>query len=384
MVKNTWCKPVKWLVVFALVVFLIPASSIPAAAGKTKIRFSHIYQLGPASNPHVWIVKFRELCDKHFPGRFEIEEYGVSSLYRVTEVAKAAATGSVEVGYWAPALAKFGLPKKSREAAMTGLVPGFYGTTSPITVNMHYDFWETHGIEISKTHYEPVGAILKGFFCGNEAFETVSMKPITTLEGFKKLKMRAISYWLVDMAKRLGANPITMSTAEVPGALLTGTVDCAMTWSSPMWRNKWYKTAPYMLPVKLLPGQAMGGWWWNLKFWKSLPDAVRKKFDAFVVECNTYVKQKIAFPLAWNQEELFIADGAKIPEWSPEEIAKVRQKVVEPIKREWGASAGKDGKKMLKWAEEIGKKYTPEMIKKFENTYKGKIYPPGWEHMAKK
>ena len=359
-----------------------PAEKPPAEKPKPPevkpitIRFSHVYSATPDSAPHVWLGKFQELCDKEMPGRIIAEEYPAAQLYKGVPGMKAAAAGAIEAGYWVDAYCGAVLPTEEGKNAFTA-------TAFPIwkCPEHYYEFMVTYLPEMSKKYMEPLGVSATGIWCsyGTNYVSTKPLRKFADLEGVKA-RISPIP-WLIQLIKLLGTVPMAIDVAEVPGALQSGTIDAACSVTSVLLRDKWYSMAPYMTPTGVPGINAMGGWWWNLKFLNGLPDDVRANIEKIIPQVDAYVEDTISLPINHNWIEIFSSDGAKPQEWSPEELAKVQQ-ALQPL---YDTYKDKPGSKWtLEKAAEMGKKYTPEYIEELAKKYRGVKFPPGFEDLAKK
>ena len=98
-------------------------------------------------------------------------------------------------------------------------------------------------------------------------------KPVDGLAGLKGLKVRVLGTTQSDFIKAIGAEPITMSPAEVVTAMQRGVIDCAITGSESGYRAKWPEVATHLYPINL-------GWslWTvvaNEKAWAAMPQESR-------------------------------------------------------------------------------------------------------------
>lgn len=94
---------------------------------------------------------------------------------------------------------------------------------------------------------------------------------VGSLDDLKGLKVRASGRMTAKFLEALGAEGITVSFSEVPGALQKGVVDCAVTGAGSGYSAGWWEVSTHLLPIPL------GGWdpvvtAINLDKWNSLSD----------------------------------------------------------------------------------------------------------------
>lgn len=77
---------------------------------------------------------------------------------------------------------------------------------------------------------------------------------IGSLEDLKGLKIRASGRMTGKLLEALGAEAVSISFGEVPGALQKGVVDCAVTGAGSGYSAGWWEVSTHLMPVPL------GGW----------------------------------------------------------------------------------------------------------------------------
>ncbi|MBT8153420.1 TRAP transporter substrate-binding protein [Epibacterium ulvae] len=77
---------------------------------------------------------------------------------------------------------------------------------------------------------------------------------IAALEDLKGLKIRASGRMTGKLLEALGAEAVSISFGEVPGALQKGVVDCAVTGAGSGYSAGWWEVSTHLMPVPL------GGW----------------------------------------------------------------------------------------------------------------------------
>jgi TRAP-type C4-dicarboxylate transport system substrate-binding protein len=123
----------------------------------------------------------------------------------------------------------------------------------PMVADIYRDRFNSHVLAIAP--YPP-----QVVFCNAE---------ISNLADLKDLKIRASGRMTAKLLEALGAESVSVSFGEVPGALQTGTVDCAVTGAGSGYSAGWWEVSTHLMPIPL------GGWdsvvtAINLDKWKSL------------------------------------------------------------------------------------------------------------------
>jgi TRAP-type C4-dicarboxylate transport system substrate-binding protein len=299
--------------------------SSPALA-QTKIRFSDIGPLDLKTNSYYLMVKIiGEQLEKYFPGKYKIEYYPSAQLYKSIPAHKAVLSGSLEACYSYDALIQTVLGNEVGYPFMCTILPIF---------DDFDQYWKAC-MEVtpllSKEYLEPKGAIIKGKKAGwgGNLFLT---KPAYSLSDLKGRKIRIIPGIVYETcAKFMGLNPVAMDVAEVLAAAKAGTVDGIMsTFGAGGVRLKYYSAAKYVTPCNI-PGTSNSGFWfWNLKFWNSLPREVREKLDNEILpyaEKEAYKADRLIFDTGWD---IMTKDGAVQLKWSDEAIKEYYVKVGYP------------------------------------------------------
>lgn len=338
----------KGLFILAVSVLLV-VSLIASAQAQTKIRFSDNGPMDLKSNSYYLMVTIiGQQLEKYFPGKYKIEYYPSSQLYKSIPAHKAVLSGALEACY----------SYDGEMAAVLGPKAGypFMVTMLPIYDNFESYYKATMEIMplLSKEYLEPRGAILKGIKAGwgGNLFLT---KPTRGMADLKGLKVRVIPMPVTQAtAKCMGMNPVNMDLSEALAALKSGTVDGIMsTFGAGGVRLKFYSAGKYVTPENI-PGISNAAFWfWNLKFWNSLPKEVRDKLDNEILpyaEKEAYKLERQIFDTGWNR---MLADGAVRAQWSDAAIKEFYSKCAAPVTKEMTPLIGE---KWIKIAEKYSSK----------------------------
>jgi TRAP-type transport system periplasmic protein len=254
-------------------------------------------------------AKVKELSQ----GRMEIRVHAASSLYPGPEMLPALLDGRVEIApvlsaYLTDVLLELGvleLPfltqtldehRKAAEALRS------YST----------DMMAKRGLKLLTVHSWPTQQIF-------------SNQPIRTLADWKGKKLRVYGSESADLAKALGAAPVSIPFGEVYTALQRGVVDGAMTSATNAEPMKFFEVSKFMNFWNLSGGSTE----WlatNVKAWNALPkdlqDVVQAALKAVDFENKEWADAKA---LDDRARKRVVELGMTIVDPSPEEIAKARQ-----------------------------------------------------------
>jgi C4-dicarboxylate-binding protein DctP len=186
---------------------------------------------------------FKKLVEERSNGRIKVEHYPAMQLYGDKDLVDVLPRGGVEIasigyGFW------------------TGLVPefGLFDILSVIKDPEHsyrvQDDPEVRAI-LGKTLGEKANSILIGW-TGMEARGPMTIKPVTKLEDWKGMKVRAHSeygsYWFMA----LGASPVVISAGEQYQALQRGTVQGVMSGGTSYIQRKLVEVGKYVIDNQFL------------------------------------------------------------------------------------------------------------------------------------
>lgn len=309
------------------VALLVLVSFITSAQAVTKIRFSDIGPMDLKTNSYyVMVTIIKEQLEKNFPGQFKVEYYPSSQLYKSIPAHKAVLAGSLEACYSYDGLMRNVLGKEAGNPFLCTMLPIFDD----------FDQYYKAVMEVvpllSKEYLEPRGAIAKGIKAGWGGNLFLN-KPSKSLADLKGAKVRVIPGPVTESCARLmGFNPVAMDFAEALAACKSGTVDGMMsTFGAGGVRLKFYSAAKYVTPCNI-PGISNAAFWfWNLKFWNSLPQEVRDKLDNEILpyaQEQAYKADRLIFDTGWD---LMVADGAVKCEWSKEAQKEFYKKCADPV-----------------------------------------------------
>ena len=182
---------------------------------------------------------FAERIDQLSDGRIKVQVFPGGALGNALKVSETVKNGVAELGHtwmgydWGkdPSVVLFG---------------GYAGSFD--SERMLHWLYEAGGAEMQRQYREEVfGVVSLPLFIRTAEVFLHSRKPVRTLEDLKGLKLRTAGAWL-DMAKDLGAAPVTTAGGDVFPMLERGAID-ATEWGT-LWEDispGFHKVAKYLI-----------------------------------------------------------------------------------------------------------------------------------------
>jgi len=183
---------------------------------------------------------------------------------------------------------------------------------------------------------------------------------IGSLEDLKGKKIRASGRMTGKLLEALGAEAVSVSFGEVPGALQKGVVDCAVTGAGSGYSAGWWEVSTHLMPIPL------GGWdpvvtAINLDKWNSLSSEEQALIEASV-------QSDLEAP-AWATAQNALANdvacltgigdcpgdkrGMKLVEVSDADLKTARDILVSVVLPDWAERSGGDWGQ--RWNDTVGK-----------------------------
>jgi len=183
---------------------------------------------------------------------------------------------------------------------------------------------------------------------------------IATLADLKDKKIRASGRMTGKLLEALGAEAVSVSFGEVPGALQKGVVDCAVTGAGSGYSAGWWEVSTHLMPIPL------GGWdpvvtAMNLDKWNTLSPE-----DQSLIE--TQVSENLEDP-AWTTAQSALATdvacltgegdcpGEKrsmtLVAVSDTDVETARDILISKVLPDWAERAGDDWGQ--RWNDSVGK-----------------------------
>jgi C4-dicarboxylate-binding protein DctP len=270
-------------------------------------------------------------------GRFKVEIYNNSQLYKDNEVFPAVQGHQIDMGTvvsaqftaYDPVFAIFDLP-------------GLFKTYDQATTALHGKTGAMLTEHLHKLGVHPLYWPQQGF----SAIAT-SKTPLNSPADFKRLKLRAHSKDLARMFQLLGASPTVIAASEVSTAASRGTIDGFSTSLSSYYARKWFEASPYINTSGFgLIGMVVII---NKDLWDKLPDDVKSAINNASREAEEFSTRSII-----SEEEALLKDLAQKGVHATtfdSQSAKDFAKIIRPMYDEYLASAGSDGKILLESSE---------------------------------
>ncbi|MSQ18441.1 MAG: hypothetical protein EXR39_02495 [Betaproteobacteria bacterium] len=290
------------------------AAAVGLAQAQTKpIVWNLPHVTGPSYFHTVNMTAFGAKVKELSRGRMEIRVHAASSLYPGPEMLPALLDGRVEI---APVLSAY-LTDVLLELGVLEL-PFFTETldehrkAAEALRGYSTDMMAKRGLKLLTVHSWPTQQLFAN-------------QPIRTLADWKGKKFRVYGSESADLAKALGAAPVSIPFGEVYTALQRGVVDGAMTSATNAEPMKFFEVSKFMNFWNLSGGSTE----WlatNMKAWNALPkdlqDVVQASLKAVSFEDKEWADAKALDDRARKRvTEL----GMTIVDPAAEEIAKARQ-----------------------------------------------------------
>lgn len=211
---------------------LSPVAGVAQAASKMKLASATINDV-----QHEWQKEFQKELEARAGDAVAVEIYPASQLGAIPRMSEGVLLGTIEA-FTTPT--SFVTNLDPRFQAFD--VPGLFGSARDVAAVIHdpafRDYLETlfldKGVRI-------IGAIF------NSPTQMLSREPVTTLEGFRGLKVRTFASPLqMEPMKALGATPTPLALSEVTPQLQAGGIDGMLAGMPILSAFKFYDTAKHV------------------------------------------------------------------------------------------------------------------------------------------
>ena len=213
--------------------------TMPAVAADTQHTFK--MTTGWAGGPlmDVGAKAFAERVEQMSDGRIKIQVFPGGALGNALKVSETVKNGVAEMGHtW--------MGYDWGRDTTTVLFGGYAGSFD--SERMLHWMYEAGGADLQRQYRDEVfGVVSIPLFIRTAEVFLHSRKPVRTLEDLKGLKLRTAGSWL-DMAKDLGAAPVTTAGGDVFPMLERGAID-ATEWGT-LWEDispGFHKVAKYLI-----------------------------------------------------------------------------------------------------------------------------------------
>jgi TRAP-type mannitol/chloroaromatic compound transport system substrate-binding protein len=204
-------------------------------------------------------------------GRFKIQVFPGGALGNALKVPETVKNGVAELGHtW--------MGYDWGKDPTTVLFGGYAGSFD--TERMLHWMYEAGGADMARNFREEAEGIVSiPLFIRTAEVFLHSRKPVKTLKDLKGLKIRTAGAWL-EMAKDLGAAPVTTAGGDVYPMLERGAID-ATEWGT-LWENippGFYKVAKYLIYPGVHQPTAPFELCINKEAWAKVPEADKKLIE---------------------------------------------------------------------------------------------------------
>ena len=290
------------------------------------IKFSHV--VAEKTPKGQGALRFKELVEKKFPGRVQVQVFPSSQLFGDAKELEALLLGDVQI--IAPSLSKF--DRYNKKIQLFDL-PFLFDDMDSV------DRFQSSAA--GKSLFD-IGRGFRGLAYWHNGMKQMSSNKdkLTRPEDIKGLKLRIqASDVLEAQFSALGANPQKMAFAEVYQALQTGVVDGQEnTWSN-TYSQKYYE-------VQKTIGETNHGVLdymvvTNSKWWDGLPADVRAGLTEAMAEATVYANKLAGDFSKEDRQKIVDAGKAKIQTLTKDDVAAWR-KALEPVLQKFEGPIGKD------------------------------------------
>ena len=290
------------------------------------IKFSHV--VAEKTPKGQGALRFKELVEKKFPGRVQVQVFPSSQLFGDAKELEALLLGDVQI--IAPSLSKF--DRYNKKIQLFDL-PFLFDDMDSV------DRFQSSAA--GKSLFD-IGRGFRGLAYWHNGMKQMSSNKdkLTRPEDIKGLKLRIQASDVLEAQFRaLGANPQKMAFAEVYQALQTGVVDGQEnTWSN-TYSQKYYE-------VQKTIGETNHGVLdymvvTNSKWWDGLPADVRAGLTEAMAEATVYANKLAGDFSKEDRQKIVDAGKAKIQTLTKDDVAAWR-KALEPVLQKFEGPIGKD------------------------------------------
>lgn len=184
---------------------------------------------------------------------------------------------------------------------------------------------------------------------------------VSNLNDLKGKKIRASGRMTAKFLEALGAEGVSVSFGEVPGALQKGVVDCAVTGAGSGYSAGWWEVSTHLMPIPL------GGWdsvvtAINLDKWNSLNSEtqqliqgqISKNFEATAwADAQNALVNDIACLTGNGDCPAGDSRSMELVNVSQADFDKARSVLINKVLPDWADRAGADWTK--RWNDSVGK-----------------------------
>jgi TRAP-type C4-dicarboxylate transport system substrate-binding protein len=318
-------------VLVTVVAMAVGAVSPAGQAAAADIKLKGVSNSRPQVQFKMWEWMAEEL-PKRTKGKVELEPTSLPELgltgFELVRVLKA---GLVDVADVLPTYVSGDVP------LIEGVdLPGFFSYEEFDKSHKAHVAWH----KVMKTNEAKLGGVFLGSY--GYAYQVLfSRKPVNSLADLKGLKVRVFGAAQTDFVRALGAEPVSLTVAEVYSALERGTVDAAITGTIAGFNLKWYEVTKHMIDLQI--GPVMISFFASKRSWDRMPPDLRKALEEIGSELTVkgwdLAKSSTSEGIEQNKKK-GMSYVALRPEWK----APIRDAVQKTVLPGWIKRTGADGK----------------------------------------
>ena len=303
----------------------------PAAAAEWKC---YTYQAAPASPVNAGLKKMADKLKEITNGEVNMTcNVGGSLPIDANSIAPAISDGVLDFGSSSTVSGYVPL-------ASVGILPGMFSSNAdydergwPFLKPMIEAEFDKRNIKVFGVYHYPPQVILGAKHA----------QPLKSFEDLKGRTIRVSNPEVAELAKAIGAIPVTLPTPDVSAALQRGTVDYVVTAYAAggrLWRDFFgsgtqdavYVTVSYILM--------------NKDRWESLTPEQQTQFQEFVDETRHWITSSQEDDNSGAMKEFQEKDGWVIAPPNPDSLAKIRE-IMTPVWDQWAKERGPEAQDVL-------------------------------------
>ncbi|GBU15110.1 C4-dicarboxylate-binding periplasmic protein DctP [Polaromonas sp.] len=292
------------------------------------IKFSHV--VADKTPKGQGALKFKELAEKKFPGRVQVQVFPSSQLFGDAKELEALLLGDVHI--IAPSLSKF--DRYNKKIQIFDL-PFLFNDMA--AVDRFQSSPQGKGLFDAMT-----GRGLRGLGYWHNGMKQLSTNKdkLTRPEDVKGLKFRIQASDVLEAQFRaMKANPQKMAFSEVYQALQTGVVDGQEnTWSN-IYSQKFFEVQKTITETNhgVIDYMVVT----NAKWWDALPADIRKGLSEAMAEATVHANKLADTFSQEDRQKIVDAGKAKVQKLTKDDVAAWR-KAMEPVWKKFEGDIGRD------------------------------------------
>jgi TRAP-type C4-dicarboxylate transport system substrate-binding protein len=223
---------------------------------------------------------FQEEVEKSAKNRVEFQLYPAQQLYNDKDLVNVLPKGAIE-----GAIINSGLWSGKAKAQGPLFFPMYFKSRDHF-----YRLFESEAWELMQQDFEKEANVKVLSLIEYGTATLICKKPVKTMEDFKGLRTRAYGTYPAVFLQAVAAAPVVMSSGEMYIALQRGTIDAALSGPSSFVDRKLFEVSEYFLEPDLFYSTPFL-MTFNLDFWNSLPEDLKKVFNDAAQAVSDWTKE---------------------------------------------------------------------------------------------